>query len=119
MPVTCPLRPAVAPFVQRPIVLVSNAAALPPALAGARLRVLPFQRPALSAAAHMLAGVCAAEGAPLEPAALKALVLRCRCDLRCAGPRDWPTAPCLVPKSAIPRKSVSYVVRVQSNPTAL
>ena len=65
--------------------LVSNEAALPPTLAGARLRHLPFQRPAPSAAARVLAGVCAAEGRPLGPAALRALVQLCRCDLRCAG----------------------------------
>lgn len=81
-------------LLQRPIVLVSNAAALPPPLASAHLRHLPFQRPAPSAAARVLAGLCAAEGRPLAPAALRALVLRCRCDLRCAGANEASQQPC-------------------------
>ncbi|KAK9833435.1 hypothetical protein WJX81_005331 [Elliptochloris bilobata] len=67
---------------KRPIVLMSNAAALPAALARARLRHLPFKRPSLSAAVRVLAGVCADEGALPEPAALQTLALQCRCDLR-------------------------------------
>lgn len=67
---------------QRPIVLVSNAPSLPPALAGG-LRHLPFRRPAPSTAVRLLAGVCAAEHAHAEHATLHMLVQHCRCDLRC------------------------------------
>ena len=104
---------------QRPIVLVSNAAALPPALAGAHLRHLPFQRPAPSAAARVLAGVCAAEGRPLAPAALHALVLRCRCDLRCAGACVLANSLMPGPKACISCMSIRQVMYVHSRQTAL